>query len=502
MIVVIPANKNQRRERCMQRMLFLGILVCAVLHCSPTSNNQKTGQPGTLIKSSDFSKPPTSLSIVLTSTGKPAAGLQKIAADSFSYPVQQWMPSAFYTGCPDYLELSLTSIFANGRWMNIKIHVDTIVYDTIVPDSMKSKTGMKKITDTSALKDTGRYWDTIIVKSDTVYETGYRTLWTGKKAVRFDGSAVSLTNFDTLHIPLGTLYGIFIEADPVAKTRGSVRGLFTFGRQGDTVVAKPKTYYTKSAHSWNAQTNNGGSIDPSVYETGPAEEMNISIMQWDPNKIDAKAGPNQFLRIENLCTTSVYDSMKLTVLFDISRTLTFYNGDTINKNQAPSGAPYDKAYFTAHESFCGDGASIAALFPGKVGCIEGYKIEYVWSQTDPDRDADSAGPWLQNDTTFGGLGWLTIMYGPDGKVIGGKMFQDNGTFCPKGTLSYFNASEQRINLGLGYSSSAFQLYGFKRGTTLGDVCFCRVFSPKWSSGGQQANARSGEMKLTLALLQQ
>jgi hypothetical protein len=486
----------------MKRLLITGAFICAALQCSPTSSNPKTGTPGTLVKSSDYSKPPTPLSIIMTSTGKTTAGLGKIEADSFSYPIKQWLPSAFYTGCPDYIEVSLTTIFAHGKWMNIKIHVDTIVYDTIIPDSAKTKTAMKKAAGSDSLTDTGRYWDTIIVKSDTIHEESYRTLWTGNKTVRFDGSSVSLSNFDTLHIPLGTLYGIYLEADPVAKAKGSVRGLFTFGKQGDSTVSKLKTYYTKSDHAWNAQTKEGGSVDPSVYETGPAEEMEIAIMQWDPNKIDAKGAQNKFLRIENICTTAVSDSMKLTVLFDISRTLTFYDGDTINKNQAPSGGSYDKAYFTAHESFCGDGASIAAVFPGKVGAIEGYKVDYIWSQTDPDFDADSAGPGLQNDTTYGGLGWLTIMYGPDGKVIGGKMFQDNGTFCPKGTLTYFNPAQQRINIGLGYSSSAFQIYGFKRGTTLGDVCFCRVFSPKWSvENGEHCNARSGEMKLTLALLQ-
>jgi hypothetical protein len=476
--------------------------MCALLHCSPTSSDSKAGKPGTLVKSSDYAKPPTALSITMTSTGKVPSGLGKVASDSFSYPIKHWLPSAFYTGCPEYLELTMTTIFAHGKWMNIKIHVDTVVYDTLIPDSMKTKTEVKKMAGDGSAKDTGRFWDTIIVKCDTIYEEGYRTLWTGSKAVRFDGSPVSLANFDTLHIPLGTLYGIFIETEPVAKVKGSVSGLFTFGRQGDSTVSKQKTYYTKSAHPWDAQTNEGGSVDPAVYETGPAEEMNISIMRWDPNKVDPKGGVNKFLRIENVCTTSVHDSMDLTVLFDISRTLTFYDGDTVNRNQAPSGGPYDKAYFTAHESFCGDGASIAAVFPGDVGSIEGYKVEFVWSQTDPGFDADSAGPYLQNDTTYGGMGWLTIIYGPDGKYMGGKMFQDNGTFCPKGTLCYFNEAEQRIVLGLGYSAFAYQLYGFKRGSALGNACFCRVFSPKCDFGnGERVNARSGEMKLTLVLLQ-
>jgi hypothetical protein len=80
------------------------------------------------------------------------------------------------------------------------------------------------------------------------------------------------------------------------------------------------------------------------------------------------------------------------------------------------------------------------------------------------------------------------------------MFQDNASFCPTGTITYFNAAEQRFDLGL--NPAVFHINGFTRGTAIGNSCFGTVFSPKWSiPNAQSSNARSGEIKFTLQLIQ-
>ena len=142
------------------------------------------------------------------------------------------------------------------------------------------------------------------------------------------------------------------------------------------------------------------------------------------------------------------------------------------------------------------------VFPGLVGKIEGYAAEYVWSEAHG-AAADSTGPTLQNDSTWGGRGWLTIVYNANDSVIGGKMFQDNASFCPKGSVSEVNKSTHQLIINKGSDYSVFYINGFTCGTKLGSTCYCTVWAPAWKASwqGNTCEARSGEISFKMALIQ-
>jgi hypothetical protein len=422
------------------------------------------------VKSSTVSAaaPKAPMHFIMTSTGSNTGGLSKRAlwaagapahADSFMYPIKRWVGSTQWTGCPIYLELTVKKIVAYGLWNKTIVSKDT------------TKEGK----------------DSVATKTDTLSEKSYETLWEGSKKVRFTGSAANLSGFDSLKVPSGTMYSVTVYSEPFGSIKGSLTANFITGATWDDTATK--TFYTKAAHPWNGYAHTGGSTTASVFETGPAESTSVILNSSnDPNN----GGPG--FGIQTSCTTAVKDSITLTMLLDISRTLFFILKDT--------------SRFYADAAFMGDAAGnmgVAAVFPGKCGRVDGYQYLYATNNDQGCIDADSSAPPLRCDTTLGFTGWMNFVYDNGGKLIVGNAQRDNdGSFGPWGCLSSYDSVAGNFHLG---STSAgagqSQLFGFHPAAAVGDSCVARVYQPSIIVGdGSRSHKRSGQAKFILKIRQQ
>lgn len=434
-----------------------------------TSYTSKLSMQKIKSSSSSMKAPQAPMHIIMTSTGTGTVGLSKrlaikaSSADTFLYPIKRWMPSSQWTGCPEYFELTVKSIWAFGRWKSMIVSKDT------------TKAGS----------------DSSITKIDTL-TSGDSTivLWSGSKKVRFTGSPLNLTGFDSLKIPSGTIYNLSLNVEPYGSIKGSITANFIKGISTDTVT---KTYYTKAAYSYDRYSKHGGAPD-SLFTTGPAESTSVILNSSnDPNN----GGPG--FQIQTACTTQVKDSLTLTVLFDISRTLFFWNG----VNYTPASFTKDTAYWYADAAFQ---SPIAAIFPGKYGTIEGYKYIYVTNSDQGSIDADSSAPPLRCDTTLGFTGWMNCIYNSSGKLVALSMLRDNdGSFGPWGPARVMDTTAGNYilgNSGAGHGES--QIYGFHRVANVGDTSgVARVYQPSVQvTTGVYSRKRSGQVKFILKIKQQ
>ena len=407
--------------------------------------------------------------IIMTSTGAGSTGLSKrmgiktAGSGAFLYPVQRWMPAAQWTGCPDYIEVTVKTIQAFGRWKSTILSRDTAVAGS---DSITTKV------------------DTLISGDSTV------DVWSGSKKIRFTGSPLALTGFDSLKIPNGTIYSLILSVEPYASIKGSITGNFVKGNSEDTAT---KTYYTKAAYSYDRFTKHGGAMD-SLFTVGPAESTSVIL---NPSNDPNNGGPG--FQITTACTTAVKDSLTLTVLFDISRTLFFWNG----VNYTPNSFTKDTAYFYTDPAFSGP---IAAIFPGKYGTIEGYKYIYVTNSDQGSIDADSSAPPLRCDTTMGFTGWMNCIYNSSGALLGLSLLRDSdGSFGPWGGARIMDTVAGNYVLGNGGAGQGeSQLYGFHRVAGIGDTSDAvRVYQPSIVvSPGVISHKRSGQVKFILKVRQQ
>jgi hypothetical protein len=417
--------------------------------------------------------PSVPMHLVMTSTGSKVVGgltkrtrLAAAQADTFLYPVKKWIPSTQWTGCPDWLELTVKQIIANGNWKKAVVSKDT------------TKAGS----------------DSVVTKIDTVWETGIQTLWQGSKKVRFTGSAVNLSGFDSLKIPSGTIYSISVFTEPFATVKGSITANFIlnptsdYTASGDTAT---KTVYTKAAYAWNGFAHTGGSKDSSVFFAGPAESTSVIL-----NSSNDPSGPGPGFTIQTVCTTQVTDSITITMLFDISRSLFFVLTDT--------------AKFYVEPAFAGTehGVPSVVVFAGKQGRIDGYKYYYVCNSDQGSIDADSSAPPLWSDTTLGFTGWLNMVYDPTGKFLVGAGMRDNdGSFGPWGFVNNYDTTAGNLYLGYtGPGQGQSRLFGFRPAHAVGDSCVARVYQPACMVGSpgnlSLSHKRSGQAKFVLQIRQQ
>jgi hypothetical protein len=404
---------------------------------------------------------------IMTSTGSNSAGLSKrllrtrttAFTDSFMYPIKRWVGSKQWTGCPAFLELTVKKIVAYGLWNKSIVSKDT----------------------TKAASDS------VVTKIDTLSEKGYEVLWEGTKKVRFTGSAANLSGFDSLKVPSGTIYSVTVYSDPFGLIKGSMTANFITGSTWDDTATK--TYYTKAAYPWNGYAHTGGSTDASVFETGPAESTSVILNSSnDPNN----GGPG--FGIQTSCTTAVKDSITLTMLLDISRTLFFVLKDT--------------SRFYADAAFMGDAAGnmgISAVFPGKCGRVDGYQYIYVTNNDQGSINADSSASPLRCDTTLGFTGWMNFVYDNSGKLIVANGQRDNdGSFGPWGCLSNYDTVSGNFHMGsTAAGAGQSQIFGFRPAAAVGDSCVTRVYQPAMVVGdGSTSLKRSGQAKFILKIRQQ
>jgi hypothetical protein len=305
---------------------------------------------------------------------------------------------------------------------------------------------------------------------------------------------VNLSGFDSLKIPSGVIYSISVFTEPFASIKGSITGNFILNRNSDYTVSgdtATKTVYTKAAYAWNGFTHTGGSKDSSVFFAGSAESTSVLLnTSNDPNG----AGPG--FTIQTICTTQVTDSITLTMLFDISRTLFFVMADT--------------SRFYADAAFAGTerGMANVVVFPGKQGRVDGYKYYYVCNSDQGSIDADSSKPPLWSDTTLGFTGWLNMVYDPTGKFLVGLGLRDNdGSFGPWGCVNNYDTTTGNLVMGyLGAGQGQSQVFGFRAAHAIGDSCVARIYQPAClvgSPGNQSlSHKRSGQAKFVLQIRQQ
>jgi hypothetical protein len=278
---------------------------------------------------------------------------------------------------------------------------------------------------------------------------------------------------------------------PTATVKGSITGRFSFSNAFDD-TGLVKTYYTKKAYALDISNNIGGSADPAVFEQGPAEETQILIVAAWNNSMSPPS-----MQCNTPCTTMVTDSTKITVLLDISRVLEFYNGNSA-WGSGVNNAPNNQAFFAVENGFAR--MVILSAFADHIGLIEGYAIKTDYNLLTV--DADTTGPAIVNDTTYGSTGWMTLIFNANGTLVKGISNEDsyNNSFCPDGIImnysyaGYFEAWEGNDNVVGGYTVS-----GFVRGGSIGASCQARFTQPSLNRPG--VITRMGEAQYTLQLIQ-
>jgi hypothetical protein len=239
-------------------------------------------------------------------------------------------------------------------------------------------------------------------------------LWEGEAALRLDGTPVDVSAINAAAQPVAP--GPITAVHTTVKTVAQMKGVFTgtFNTATNAFVPATKTYYTKADAAYNVATSQGGAADATHFETGPAEEVDVWL-GGNPTELD----------IETPSSTVIQAGAptRLTLLFDTSRLLRFYNG--LSPQSGPNPAdPADRAYFFAHSL----GGTFAAAFFGDPGRIEGYRTVYSCAREDGNGE--------------GVTGWMTIIFDASGGFLSGLLMgdDDNALTVAKGRISSFTGT--------------------------------------------------------------
>jgi hypothetical protein len=144
----------------------------------------------------------------------------------------------------------------------------------------------------------------------------------------------------------------------------------------------------------------------------------------------------------------------LTILFDLSRALRFYDGwNRQNQGGVNPPDPANKAYFFCHSVFW---CSVAAFF-GDVGEIQGYQTLYSH---------------ISGTNNTGIPGWMTIICNPAGDILSGILIgdDDNALTVAKGMIDTVKAG---TTYTFHYTISNVVITEFNKLTVLGDSVFVR-----------------------------
>jgi len=251
-----------------------------------------------------------------------------------------------------------------------------------------------------------------------IRENGRRqSVWSGEKELLIDGPNVDMSDINNSlkAVSPGLVTEVEITFNSTGKVKGSVADNFILD-PSEPFTGTPKTYYTKSGYFYNAWEHTGGASSDSVFESGPAEEMEISL---NPD------GENWTVSFPVNYTILEGDSPELTLLFDLNMVLRFYNGRYLNAEygQPNPPDPKDKAFFFAH-SITVDGGSFIGAFFGEPGSIQGYKTyAVIYDISDPSNN-------------MAGTGWLTLVYDAQGNFLSGQIYgdDDNSISAGKGVI--------------------------------------------------------------------
>ena len=160
--------------------------------------------------------------------------------------------------------------------------------------------------------------------------------WTGSQVLKIDGLTPVDTSGLTLTIPTGTVTSVGLTFANPGVINGQLTGTINLGSSSTTV-----TVYTNSAYPYFSDTGLGGATTYASF-TSPA----ISA----PTDMQIDFGTIVTTQCSPPLTVAVGDTPTLTLLFDLSRMLRFYDG--LGNSVNPSD-PANYAYFFAHTLFGG-----------------------------------------------------------------------------------------------------------------------------------------------------
>jgi hypothetical protein len=269
-----------------------------------------------------------------------------------------------------------------------------------------------------------------------------QSIWesTAGQAITVSGSgAIDLTGVeDIANLPVGTVTGVKLVISPRATMSGQLEGAHVAG----TTVP---VLYTKAASSYDALTKTGGAASYADFTTGPAEPVDTYFNGGD-NLVRQEIGcPVSY-------TLAAGATPSLTILFDISRALRFYDGlDPRGAGGGPSPSDlYDKAYFFSHSVLTN---SIVCFF-GEAGSIQGYQTLY-------DNTAASATSVIP--------GWMTLVFDAAGDIQSGILIgdDDNAGTVLKGLVQKSTATTTSAGVyDFTYDISNVTVTGFAKVTTV------------------------------------
>jgi hypothetical protein len=239
--------------------------------------------------------------------------------------------------------------------------------------------------------------------------------WEGSQTLTIDGAGTVDASGISLDVPACTLTGVRLTFASVAQVKGSIlsQNMRTDTSGGTGLVSA----YTTASLAWNPVTKSGGAPNFTDYNTGTAQEMDI-YLQVTTSDFDVDTPSSAII--------SAGDSPTLTILFDLSRVLRFYNGKRGTDGADNIGTT--NAFFYAFSVF----PQSVATFIGDAGTIQGYEAHFNGYELN---GGDTSNPHAVP-------GWMTLIYDPQGNFLSGMMIGDSDTswtVCKGGIATYTEA---------------------------------------------------------------
>ena len=249
--------------------------------------------------------------------------------------------------------------------------------------------------------------------------------------------AIDLTGVeDIADVPVGEVTGVKPVISPRATLIGQIANAHVAGQTVSVL-------YTKAAYAYDALTKEGGAASWNDFTVGPAQEVETYFNGGD-NLVE------QEIECPVSYTLAAGAEPTLTILFDISRALRFYDGLSLVGGGGPTPDDLDgKAYFFSHSVLT---KSIVCFF-GEAGSIQGYQTLY-------DNTAASAQNLIP--------GWMTLIFDAGGDIKSGILIgdDDNAGTVLKGLVRSSTTTAPGVH-SFTYDISDATVTGFVKPTILG-----------------------------------
>ena len=288
-------------------------------------------------------------------------------------------------------------------------------------------------------------------------------LWRGVEEITLSDQEIDIDSIIDLNpAPLGTVISAYAEVDPTGFVKGTLTKEFMLDLSED--YSAEITVHTKQTYSYNSYDSEGGADSYIDFTIGSAEEAEISL------------GTESFSTSCDLELTEG-DSPQLTILFDLSRVLRFYNGLHPDQQGVNPGDIGDKAYFFTHSTF----SESVGLFFGTPGEIYGYKT--IYASYNPEEPIGSVTPG-------GVLGWMTLIFDSQDQLLKGHLIgdDDNALTVAKGNIQSFETDETGFvtftyTIGAAESgTNSFTVSGFEQLTEPGTLTPVTTFESTFQHG--------------------